>query len=246
MPLPWAPPDEPWVSPTSPPDLHLLEEIFYHLIAYHNKGPAETTPNDHVQECLEFLIPLLSPLTFNRLMNYSSEDLKRGWLFFNLLVDTYDLRLEISEALKFNSPSRAWFRKNHKFDLCLEPVTFTQITDHTVRLQCYSSALGVGAGLVWSPQVDAAEAVAIKKHIKIEAAHLPGWRWRLEYLYLKRGGSARDFGGDMKIWHDTLQSAMAAYDLIRHADEKPPAPPKKGVAYLVVEPSPYHFLITKD
>lgn len=204
--------EEPWVSPTSPPDFQLIQDIFEHLVAYHDKGPVKERTDDPIQKCLEFIIPLLSPRRFNDLSELCQYSLKRSSGLIDLLTDYYDSDDYIFNALRLNSPSATKFEQGSKLRLNPEPFFWTQTSDRVIRCQRYSRSLGVGLGFLWSPPVSEANAVEIKKKFNIEAVLYPGYQWRLDYLYMNVDTITQEFVHTMCPWYGTLRDAKKAFE----------------------------------
>lgn len=223
MTAPQSPPGMPWTPPKSPPTQELMNMIFDHLIAYHGKGNKKKGEKDHVQDCLEFIIPLLSPTEFEKLPNYRSSELKHYHALYKLLTTSKELGDEVSDMIKYNSPSSTWYSGCVEFDLHLTAPKVTQNGDQSYWAQAYSHTFGLGLRFVWSHPVDAGPAAVIKKGINIEAANLPGCRWRLNCIYRRQDEQLHDHLSPLIIWHDSLEAAEKAYQLARSADGAPPS-----------------------
>lgn len=164
-------------------------------------------------------IPFICPTQYNRLTDYNDDEVKWPQVLYKLLSPSDEVGDQVSEVVKHNSPSRAQFEKGITFDKHIGPIVVTQMDAHTVRAQCYSASLGIGIGLLWSMPVDPVDAALIKQLLNIEAVHLPGYCWRLDYIYTKADQQSQEFVPTMCVWHDSVNGAAKAFDLIRRAGE---------------------------
>lgn len=176
---------ENWTMAKKPPSRRLVEDVFDHLILYRGKTRNRSLHTRRVQQCLEFIVPLLAPERLDTLNGFADYDLRDKRDLLRLLTGTKDVYTKVCNGLKYNTPPAS------EYDHPTPPVVkkglgsweYAYENDEIVRAHCYSSTIGIGLCFVWSPSLAGPEAAEAKKRLGLEVANLPGVRWRLEYLY---------------------------------------------------------------